>query len=233
MQISALAISRSKLNGDQGFSLIEILVALLLAALIFIAIPSSEDSKRHRDLQTAVDDIDRTIRFAASEAALRNTVVRLVINMEKMPIEYSVEYGPADNFILPVVEDFSKLSIKEQVKEKKRIAQLDGQFTKVEEFQDITREFSPEVELLGVATTFQKDLIRDQIAAIYFYPTGEKDGALFFFGTQDEVATLEVLPFHEKTFAQFFPAIPPPEMTKDEDIRENMMIQMAQEWFKK
>jgi prepilin-type N-terminal cleavage/methylation domain-containing protein len=91
MPTSAQKTFKKILSHDQGFSLIEILVALLLAALIFTALPSSEDSRRHRDLQNAVNDLDRAVRFASNESVLRNTLVRLNVNLDKMPIEYTVE----------------------------------------------------------------------------------------------------------------------------------------------
>ncbi len=234
MPTSAPKISRPQLSQDQGFSLMEILVALLLAAIIFTSLPSSEDSRRHRDIQNALNDLDRAVRFASNEAVLRNTLVRLNVNLEKMPIEYSVEYGPRENMILPSMQDVSKLSLEEVEKEKKKASAIDSQFTLVEEFKDITREFSPEVEVLGVATSFQKTLIRDTKASIYFYPTGERDGALFFLGTQDELAYLEVLPFQEKTNAEYFPvASLQGGVAKAEDIRETKMEEITRNWFEK
>jgi len=89
------------ISNHQGFSLIEILVALVLAAMMFMVIPSSDHVQKHRDLQTAVDDLDRSVRFASNEAVLRNAVVRLRISLDKSPTEYTVEYGPAGNLPLP------------------------------------------------------------------------------------------------------------------------------------
>ena len=62
----------------------------MLAAMIFLAIPSSDHVQKHRDLKTAVDDLDRSVRFASNESVLRNTVVRLRISLDKSPIEYTV-----------------------------------------------------------------------------------------------------------------------------------------------
>ncbi|MFP5491875.1 MAG: Tfp pilus assembly protein FimT/FimU [Bacteriovoracia bacterium] len=232
MQISTRKIS--KLSNDQGFSLIEILVALFLAALIFLAIPSSEDSRRHQDLQSAVDDLDRAVRFSSQEAILRNTVVRLRVDMDKSPVEYTVEYGPSENLVLPTLMDPEKLDLEEAEKEKKKMGQLDGQFTTVEEFEEITREFSAEVELMGVASQFQKKLIRDQRAAIYFYPTGERDGALLFFGTQDELAVLEIEPFQDKTRASYYPApTQEGEIAKADNFRETKMEEIVKTWLDK
>lgn len=231
MLTSTPKISNSS-SHDQGFSLIEILVALFLASLIFLALPSSENSRRHQDLQSAVDDLDRAVRFAAQESILRNTVTRLKIELEKSPVEYVVEYGPSENLVLPTLVDTTKLDLEEIEAQKRKQSQLDGQFTKVEEFQDVTRAFSPEVELLGVANQFQKNLMRDQTATIYFYPTGERDGALLIFATQDELATLAIEPFQEKTRASYFP-IPQVEgeIAKADDFRETKVQELVNTWL--
>ncbi len=219
---------------NHGFSLIEIMVALLLASLIFLAIPSSENSRRHQELQDAVEDIDRSVRFASNEAVLRNTVVRLRIDLSKTPMEYTVEYGPRENLVLPVLQKAEDLNLEEAELEKKRLAKIDSQFTKVEEFEDLTREFSPEVEVLGVATAFQKKLIREESASLYFYPTGERDGALVFFATQDELAVLEIEPFQDKTNATYHPAPTDSEnVGKAEDFRETKMEEITKAWLEK
>lgn len=222
------------MRGDRGFSLIEILVALFLAALIFIAIPSSDESRRHQDLQQAVEDIDRSVRFAGSEAVLRNVIVRLRFNLAKFPVEFVVEYGPKDDLVLPLPREQKSLSIEEAEKEKKRAGQLDAQFTRVEEFADITRELPGEVELLGVATQAQKALQRDGMVSLYFYPTGERDAAIVFFATQDEIASLEIEPFQEKTRAEYV-ALPRqgPDVAKAGDFRDTKVEELTKNWLDK
>lgn len=223
------------LKGDQfsqrGFSLVEILVALVLAAMIFLAVPSSDTAQRHRDLKTAVDDLDRAIRFASNESVLRNTVVRLTISLEKSPVEYTVEYGPAGNLPLPDMpeEKASKSLADEKVETDKRAA-LDKQFNKVEEFEDIKHEIAQTVEIIAMASTSQKRLFKDGDASIYFYPTGEKDGGIIFFSTNEEIAYLEIAPFLTETNAVFEP-INTSSVAKLDDILQTRVDEVYKEWL--
>lgn len=218
------------LSNQRGFSLIEILVALVLAALIFLAVPSSEHVQRHRDLQTAVDDLDRSVRFAGNEAVLRNTVVRLRISLDKSPIEYTVEYGPAGNLPLPEMTEKPSMSLEEEKKETEKRAALDRQFTKVEEFEDIKHEISPDVTVLGLASTSQKKLMKEGEATLYFYPTGEKDGGLIIFSTVEEIAYLEIAPFLSETNSVFEP-LKTNSVAKLEDILQTRMEEVYKEWL--
>lgn len=219
-------------NNDQGFSLIEILVSLVLAALIFLAIPSSDNTQKHRNLKTALDDIDRSIRFAGNEAVLRNTVTRLRISLDKEPAEYTVEYGPAGNLPLPEMSDKLNRSLEEEkVEEEKRTA-LDKQFTKVEEFEDIKHAISDYVTILGLATTSQKGLLTEGEVNIYFYPTGEKDGALILFSTTDEIAYIELAPFLSETNT-FFEPLSTSSVAKQQDILQTRMDEVYKQWLAK
>lgn len=218
------------LSNQRGFSLIEILVALVLAALIFLAVPTSDHVQRHRDLKTAVDDLDRSVRFAGNEAVLRNTVVRLRISLDKSPIEYTVEYGPAGNLPLPDMPVKTNKSLEEEKAETEKRAALDRQFNKVEEFEDIKHEISPDVSILGMASTSQKQLIKEGEATLYFYPTGEKDGGLIIFSTVEEIAYLEIAPFLSETSSVFEP-LKTSGVAKLEDILQTRMEEVYKEWI--
>lgn len=229
MPTSAQKISKLFKN-DQGFSLIEILVALVLAAMIFLAIPSSEHVQKHRDLKSAVDDLDRSVRFAGNEAVLRNCVVRLRLSLDKSPIEYTVEYGPAGNLPLPDMPEKTSKSLEEEKVEKDKQVALDRQFTKVEEFEDIKHKISEDVTILGMASTSQKKLMKDGEATLYFYPTGEKDGGLIIFSTTDEIAYLEIAPFLSDTNSVFEP-LKTSGVAKLEDILQTRMDEVYKEWL--
>lgn len=229
MRISALKTSKI-LSNHQGFSLIEILVSLVLAAMIFLAVPSSDQAQKHRDLQSAVEDLDRSVRFASNEAVLRNTVVRLRLSLDKSPVEYTVEYGPAGNLALPEVQEKTNLSLAEEKAEQDKQAALDRQFTKVEEFEDIRNEIHPDVTIQGISTTFQKKLIKEGEASLYFYPTGEKDGAIIFFSTIEEIAYLEIAPFLAETNSVFEPLKTSSSVAKVDDIIQTRMDEVFKEW---
>jgi prepilin-type N-terminal cleavage/methylation domain-containing protein len=219
----------NQISNDQGFSLIEILVALVLAALIFLAVPSNDSVQKHRDLKTAVEDLDRSVRFAGNEAVLRNTVVRLRISLDKSPVEYTVEYGPAGNLPLPDMPEKTSQSLAEAKVEEERRAALDRQFTKVEEFEDIKHKISEDVTILGMASTSQKRLMKEGEATLYFYPTGEKDGGLIIFSTTEELAYLEIAPFLSETNSVFEP-LKTSGVAKLEDILQTRMDEVYKEW---
>ena len=221
--------SQPSLLGHQGFSLIEIMVAMLLAAIIFIAIPTGDTAAKHRALQAAVDDLDRTARFAANEAVLRNTVVRLRILLDKSPVEYTVEYGPPGNIPLPDMPEKTSSSLAEEKEQREKTASFDRQFTKVEEFEDMKSELDPDVTILGVGSSVQKGLITKDAVNVYFYPTGEKDGALIFFATTEEIAFLEIAPFLLETRANYEP-IRTSGVAKIEDILQTRMDEVYKEW---
>jgi prepilin-type N-terminal cleavage/methylation domain-containing protein len=225
-----MPISVQKINNQRGFSLIEILVALLLTSLIVISFPSSDTTEKHRNLKSAVADIDRAIGFASNESVLRNTVVRLRISFDKAPIEYNVEYGPPGNMPLPDMPANNHKSLSEEKADAAKISNLDKQFTKVVEFEEIRHELSEDVQILGVATSFQKKIITDKEASIYFYSTGEKDAALIFFATDDEVAYIEVQPFLSET-RTVFEILNPESIAKKQDILQTKMDEVYKEWI--
>jgi hypothetical protein len=206
-------------------------VALLLTSLIVISFPSSDTTEKHRNLKSAVADIERAIGFASNESVLRNTVVRLRIAFEKTPIEYNVEYGPPGNMPLPDMPEKAHKSLEEEKADADKVSDLNKQFTKVVEFEEIRHELSEDVQILGVATSFQKKMITDGEASIYFYSTGEKDAALIFFATDNEVAYVDVQPFLSETRA-VFEALNPESVAKKEDILQTKMDEVYKEWIK-
>jgi prepilin-type N-terminal cleavage/methylation domain-containing protein len=225
-----MPISVQKINNQRGFSLIEILVALLLTSLIVISFPSSDTTEKHRNLKSAVADIERAIGFASNESVLRNTVVRLRISFDKEPIEYNVEYGPPGNMPLPDMPANNHKSLSEEKDDAAKISKLDKEFTKVVEFEEIRHELSEDVQILGIATSFQKKIITDKEASIYFYSTGEKDAALIFFATDDEVAFIEVQPFLSET-RTVFEILNPESIAKKQDILQTKMDEVYKEWI--
>lgn len=214
---------------QRGFSLIEVLVALILVSMMFLAIPSGDGTQKHRDLQSAVDDIDRSIRFASNESVLRNTVVRLSIAMDKLPVQYNVEYGPPGNMPLPDMQERTAPSLEDIKADKEKLSKLDQAFTKVEEFAEILHEISDDVSILGVGSTSMKKLFLEDTAYIYFYPTGEKDGAIIFFSTDQELAYLEVQPFLSETNTTFEVV----DVAKGEDFLQTRVNEVYREWIGK
>lgn len=199
MPISARMSFKKRFCTNQGMSLIEILVGLALISLIYFVIPRSNDDLARKRLESTIDSFDRAIRFANNESILRNTIVRLKILMDKIPVEYVVEYGPTDTFILPENKDLSKLTLKQQEKYSEVLDDVNKQFTKSSEFKDINKAVDDDVKILGVATSLYPGLQTEGSASIYFYPSGERDSAIIICSSDNQIGMLEVQPFTEET----------------------------------
>ncbi len=179
----------------RGFSLIEILIALLLASMLLTMVVSKPVTDR-QFLERTIDKVERSIRFAVDEAALRNVITRVHLKMQEEPQEIVVEFGPSDNFVLPPRgEESTVQSLAEEEEEQKQIEELNSKFQKVNELQDDKIEVDYSVRILGMALPGQKELSSLQSAAVYVYPSGEKDSAIIIFATSEEVVSLEVGPF--------------------------------------
>ncbi len=190
----------------QGFTLIEILVALVLIAFILSISITSPFSSR-ADLDKEVNSIERAIRFMSDESALKNSVIRLHFILDKSPQEYAVEYGPSDTFILPSKPDFeTTVESREEVDKRKKIQKdLNMKFSRVPEFQDRNMEINGDIRILGIASSQSTKLQTKGEASIYAFPTGEKDEALVILASDEDIITLKVSPFSLKIIQQVYP----------------------------
>ena len=220
-----------KSKKQKGFTLLEVLVALLVVSLVFFFATSSDSSLEHKKLQDTVNDIDRAVRFAANEAVLRNTITRLRFNFEEEPLKYLVEYGPKGNLVLPDTGEESKMSVKESEQKEKQKKMLDGQFTQVEEFAEITRQIPDVVTILGIGSQYRKKLLNSEKISLYFYPSGERDEAIIFFATKSEIAVLEIEAFNLKTKANYI-VNPQGQEGRLEDYQEARIEEYFKEWLK-
>ena len=218
-------------KGHQGFALIEIMVALILVSTIFILIPMSVGVSDRQALEESIDDFDRAIRFAQDEAILRNSIVRLNILIDKDPIEYAVQFGPGGNLVLPTLADTSRMSIKEREAQEKVQKNLDGQFNLIPEFSDENKKLPESVRIIGLTSSYLKEILQDGSISIYFYPTGEKDDALIYFSTETEMATLEIPAFENQTKVNFY-QYSEAELASLEISQENKIKELYDKWIK-
>lgn len=193
-------------TSSQGFTLIEILVALVLIAFILGISLNSPFSSRN-DLDKDVNSIERAIRFMSDEAALKNTVIRLHFLLDKEPQEYAVEYGPSDNFILPPKPEFETKteSKEEEEKRQKETKNLNLKFNRVSEFQDKNYEMNSDIKVVGVGTPQSEKLQMKGEVSLYAFPTGEKDEALVLVASDEDIISLKVSAFTAKIERETFP----------------------------
>ncbi len=216
-------------NNNQGFTLIEILVALVLIALAS-SIAISHPFSSRKDLDKEVNSIERAIRFMSDEAALKNTVIRLHFILNKEPQEYAVEYGPSDSFILPPKPEFeTKVETKEEEEKKAKESQsINQKFNKISEFQDKNSEMPENIKIVGVATPQSEKLQYSGEVSIYSFPNGEKDEALVILGSDEDIISIKVNAFSMKIEHQVYNLGP----TTEKDLLEKQQ-EKAKEVFEK
>lgn len=179
------------LKNNKGFSLLEILIALALAGIIYGLITYSGRDTR-KVLDEAANDIEKAIKFSQDEASLRNAIVRLHFIFDREPQEYGVEAGPDDSFVLPSTSSTDSGSLDEREKLKKQTEETDKKFKLVTEFDEKNRQLNEQISLVGIGSSQLEKLITNISGSIYFYPSGEKDNAIIILGTQDELLALIV-----------------------------------------
>lgn len=217
--------------GHHGFTLVEIMVALMLVVLVFAIIPNQIGSDDHAKLEESIQEIDRAVRFSINESILRNSITRLYIDLDKEPQEYVVEYGNSANIVLPTLGDDDRMSIKEREQQKKIIKSLDAQFNRVDEFADETKKFPDGVSVQAIASSYINNLKKDGALAIYFYPTGEKDNTLIFLSTDQEISWIDIPPFENKTFVDFY-TFTESELVNLDISLDNKIKEIYDKWIK-
>lgn len=182
---------------NKGFSLFEVLIALALTAIMLGVLIGGTFTESQR-LDDALVDMEKAVRFSADEAILRNKIIRIHFQLDKNPQEYAVEYGPSSSFVLPAFvadkEGDEGLSLEEEEKRTKEKAAFDKKFNPVQEFEEGAQGLPDTVKIVAVGTDLQQKLILDGNASLYVYPTGQKDGAIIFLGTSEEVVALKISP---------------------------------------
>jgi hypothetical protein len=172
-QLRNSPIQSKILKSNQGFTVIEILIALVLIISI-LGLVLSDPFSTSADLDQQSDDIERASRFMSDEAALRNAVVRLHFMLGKAPQEYAIEYGPSDTFILPPVSDFETTTISKEEEEKaaKLLRETNMKFNKVVEFQESNTEVHESVKIIGIGHSNSQKLKSTGDVSVYAFPTG-------------------------------------------------------------
>lgn len=208
------------------------MIAIVLVATLVTLIPSSNEGGEHDELEKAMDQMKRASRFSVNEAILRNVIIRINFNMESLPVEYNIEYGKRADLVLPETIDTSRLSIKEREALDASEKKFSTQFNPVTEFEEGTKKFPETIQFYGLGTAYYASIISEGSPSIYFYPTGEKDSALLFFYSPDEIAILEISPF-EDTVTESFYKFTPNEKQNFDNALERKTTEIFKEWLRK
>jgi prepilin-type N-terminal cleavage/methylation domain-containing protein len=223
---------KKKRKYNQGFTLIEILVALVLITLVLSLAISNPFSSRD-DLDKEVSSVERALRFMGDEAILRNAVLRLHFILNKDPQEYAVEYGPSDNFILPSKEkeESSVESKEEAAKRKKSSKDLNLKFNRVTEFSETNTEISNRVKIIGIANLQSEKVQSTGEVSLYAFPSGEREASLVLIANDDEIISLKTNAFTPKIERQIHKI----EAVNEKDLPEkqrSLAKEIFEEWKK-
>lgn len=182
---------------QRGFTLIEILVAMFLMTMVIVVVLTGGGGST-KDMDEAVTNIERSVRFGADEAALRNVVVRIHFELQKDPQEFSVQYGPNSQFIPPPQATVSPATLMGRDKElyEQQTSDLSRQFNRIRELQEESFKIHEPLKLIGVGFGHSEQFINDGEISLYIYPTGEKDHALVILADDEQITLLSINPFN-------------------------------------
>lgn len=189
----------TNLKSNRGFSLFEILVALLLVVSVFTIVGIGSNSNRDN-----IDEIlflfERAVRFSNDESILRNKITRIKLDLDTDPQELSVEYGPNSDLIIPIdmleAVKLDNLTGKEKEDYLAKTKKLDNEFHRVKEFQESSKKIENGIRIIAIGTTLNNSIITEGTAGIYVYPNGEKDGAMIVLSSYEEMASISFEPYN-------------------------------------
>jgi prepilin-type N-terminal cleavage/methylation domain-containing protein len=217
--------------GNKGFTLIEILVAMALVAIILVMVTGTTFSTR-KNLDEFLSKIERVARFSTDEATLNNKFLRLSFNLEEEENILQLDFSDDLKLLIDIEEEKARYEEDDDDDDENKPKKRDP-FRKHPEFD--AEEFSVPVgvRVIGVSSNLINRLITDQKASVYFYPTGEKDSAIIILATDDEMAYLEIEPFRQqikRTYVKY-----ETELTEDNftDTVEDMATQIYNKWLQK
>lgn len=182
---------------SKGFTLIEILVAMFLMAMVIVVALTGGTSGQNQEMEEAATNIERSVRFGMDEAALRNVVVRVHFELNKEPQEFSVQYGPNAQFIPPPQSDKNPSDLVGREKElyEEQSNELTRQFNRIRELQEDSFKIYQPLKIIGVGLGDSEQFIFDGEASLYLYPTGEKDHGAIILANDVQILMLTINPF--------------------------------------
>jgi hypothetical protein len=200
--------------------------------VILLMLAANNSYSNREQLEEAVNDTERAIRFGMDESALRNVIIRLHFFHDEEPVEYALEYGPSDNFVLPLslIEEQELEDEKELRKSASK--KFNKDFNKIQEFQDSNKKLPNNIKLIGVGSKLTKRLITEFHSSVYLFPTGEKDSSILIFASDEEIAELTLEGFtddYEVKYHKLKPDLPEDEI---EEKQQEKALELFEEWIK-
>lgn len=205
MQIIRQLTKQQILQNNKGLSLIEILVALTLASIIIVASVGNPLRDDRDFINDSLDTLERALRLAADESVLRNSITRVFIDLSKGRAEIKVQYSTGSDFVLPDMASIRdpNQSILEREESEKTLKKLNAEFKDIEELQEEMQYLHENIRFVGVGTSLSEYLTTENPVSVYFYPTGERDGAILMIGSVEEVVSIVVSPFTGKVTREY------------------------------
>lgn len=205
-----------------------------MATLFGIVTVDTSDNRG--ELEEAILHFDRAVKVATNESILRNTVTRIFIDFEPESEEsevttasYSVQFGPDGGLALPKAKDLSRIGLRDLEKYEEKQKKFNSKFNTVPDFEK--RTLPEEILFKGVASSYLKNIQVEGKMSIYFYPTGEKDEAIIFLSSRDELAYLQIDAFSDETRLKYY-SLSGSELDNPQDSLDNKVKEVHSQWIK-
>ncbi len=198
----------SAATNSKGFSLLEILIALVLVALFsLIAVPTFNNVFRTGAESFAVQTAS-LFREARDRALLNKSVVRIRWDLDKQ--EYWAEEGP-DSVLIPKAAEKEKTKTEEE----KKKAEEESPFHLLRDLTPKKKTLPYGVKIVQLVLAREKDPVQSGTGDIYFFPNGTGTGGIL--SIQDFEKKSQSLWIHPLTGTS---RIRPGLLTKDEDFND-------------
>lgn len=222
--------NRHKDKGAAGFTLLEILVALILVVVVLAGLNLSLNPEDK--LNDALNSLERSIRYATSEAVLRHITLRIHLDILANPSKFKVEYNENKQFLMQKDQNSDKGAVQslseeeEAVKKKKK---MDSDFLLLPDTKE--EELGQNVQIIAFASTHTIAPITEGDPSLYIYPIGEKDESMILIAYKQEIAALFVEAFSDEMARKYYIM----EGKTEEELnayKEKMIKEIYDQWKK-
>jgi prepilin-type N-terminal cleavage/methylation domain-containing protein len=196
-------------KNNKGFSLLEILVAMALVALIFSMVANFNFTSKQAS-EELIDDLTLAIDSATDEAALRNSNIRInfelsdpkLENKDEVSIEDQTqsilfEYALDSNELLEVTERANRSDLTQTQLEKfiENQKSQKSNYARLSSLKNGKINVEYPVKILGIGYPNDNKFISTLSSSIYFYPDGDKDPAIVFITEGQQIHYLVIPQF--------------------------------------